>query len=275
MPREKDYQWLSGLTDGDGTFSFSLNNKRKRLWNCTFKIAASLRNWRILEECRKLLGRGSINRRSGRGMGEFRIRDRKVLRSLIVPLFRQYPLYSNKAFYFHRWCRALEILDHLEYTKEERDKKLRLLYEERLPSNYRAPVWQESAPTKGWVCGFLEAEGSFYICNKGGVSGERYVHSFGVSQASDRHLLEHIRHLFHLPAQIVTRRPAAGLYYKLESSNFRALSPLRSYFRGQFRGRKGLEHRIWERTFKWRGNNSRLARIGQLLRDLRAVPASF
>ena len=276
MDTNYEYEWISGLTDGDGTFSFSLNKKEKLQWNCTFKIGASDRNVQMLHYCRQILGRGSVNPRAGKGGAEFRIRDRQVLKDFIVPFFQQHPLYTTKAFYYKKWCMAINILECKALSKEERNVQLQVLRGQRPPSTYRAPAWDciasKKAPSKGWVCGFTEAEGSFFITNKAGCKGERFVHSFGITQKLDPHVLQHMRAIFHIPASILHRCPAAaGAYYRLESSNFRSLLRIRHYFRGAFRGRKSLEFRIWERTLKWRGKSSRLKEIQQLLRNLRQI----
>lgn len=287
MNTNYEYEWISGLTDGDGTFSFSLNNKEKLQWNCTFKIGASDRNAQMLHFCRQILGRGSVNLRAGKGGAEFRIRDRKVLKDFIVPFFRQHPLYTTKAFYFERWRMAINILECKALSNEEKNKQLGALRGQHPPSTYRAPAWDcvarlpgpryaKKAPSKGWVCGFIEAEGSFFITNKAGSfegKEDRFVHSFGITQKLDPHILEHIRGIFHISASVLLRCPAAGgAYYRLESSNSRSLLRIRRYFKGAFRGRKSLEFRIWERTLKWRGESSRLKKIQQLLRNLRQIP---
>lgn len=140
--------------------------------------------------------------------------------------------------------------------------------------NYRAPAWDIRVPSKGWLCGFVEAEGSFFITDLGGCRGERLAHVFGCTQKLDRIVLEWVRQRLGIPAQVLERQPASGLtsYYKLETRNFRALSRLGPFFRGGLHGRKSLEHRIWERTLKWRGQNQRLRKIRRLLGDLRAIP---
>lgn len=279
FPKAK-YNWLAGLTDGDGIFSFSINKKQEKQWNCTFKISASLRNARILRYCHSLLAYGSVNLKSGKESAEFRIRDRKVLRRVIVPLFEKHPLWTTKAFYFQRWCTALDIMDSCR-SKEEKHQLLLLLRDSHPPSDYKAPSWAPSggaqvaqkSPCKGWIAGFIEAEGSFFICDKGGKDKSRMVHAFGLTQKLDRCVLECIRKKFHIPSQIVQRRPlGANPYWKLETTNWRVLLRLGQYFNGQFWGRKSLEYRIWYRTFKWRGNNTRLGAVQKLLRLTRALP---
>ena len=41
LPKDCFANWLAGVTDGDGCFSFSVNKKKKRIWNCTFKVDQS------------------------------------------------------------------------------------------------------------------------------------------------------------------------------------------------------------------------------------------
>lgn len=275
FPHSAKYNWLAGLTDGDGTFSFSINKKQENQWNCTFKISASLRNARILRYCHTLLGCGSVNLKSGKESAEIRIRDRKVLRRVIVPLFEKHPLWTTKAFYFQRWCTALDIMDSCG-SKQEKDQLLVLLRDSHPPADYKAPSWgsdPEKSPSKSWIAGFLEAEGSFFICDKGTRGTSRMVHAFGLTQKLDRCVLEWIREKFHIPSQVADRRPpGANPYWKLETTNWRVLLHLGQYFKGQFWGRKSLEYRIWYRTFKWRGNNERLGAVQKLLRLVRALP---
>ena len=269
---KKDFNWLAGLVDGDGTFSFSLNKKEKLQWNCTFKVGASLRNARLLRHCHQLIGYGSVNLKSGKDNAEFRIRDRKILRRVIIPLFEKHPLWTRKAFYFQRWCAAMDIMDS-DKDKQEKHTLLKELKEQSPPKDYRAPAWQGQEPQKAWVCGFVEAGGSFFIFNKGGVAGEKMVHAFGITQKLDENVLQWIGQHLRIPTKVECRNPErAESYYSLETSNRRVLCHLGQYFRGQFWGRKSLEHRIWQRTFKWRGHQGRLRGAQELLRTVRAVP---
>ena len=269
--KSTNFHWLAGLTDGDGTFSFSLNNQLKRDWNCTFKIGASLRNARMLRYCHRLIGYGSVNLKSGKDSAEFRIRDRKILRKVIIPLFEKHPLWTRKAFYFSRWCKAMDIMDNVP-DKLEKHALLQSLKEKEPGADYKAPVWQGGSPGKGWVSGFVEAEGSFFIYNKGKGVRERMVHAFGITQKLDENVLQWIGKHLRIPTKVKHRFPErAPPYFSLETSNKRALSRLGQYFRGQFWGRKSLEHRIWERTFKWRGHALRLRATQKLLRSLRLM----
>ena len=167
LPSEDFCNWLAGVTDGDGSFSFSVNKKRNSIWNCTFKIAQSTYNSRLLYFIKGNLQYGGVNKRAGKNMAEFRIRDRKILINLVVPLFTRYPLYSTKHFYFLRWVKALQVLESKKWTTAEKNEMLTKL-KSQLPSDtYVSSAWERDSPSNEWVYGFVEAEASLFITCKG------------------------------------------------------------------------------------------------------------
>ena len=66
------YQWLVGMTDGDGTFHIAYQNGK---WNLVYKISLSRYNLRALYFIKKNLGIGVV--RKDNTKGQFVIRDRK------------------------------------------------------------------------------------------------------------------------------------------------------------------------------------------------------
>ena len=167
LPSKDFCNWLAGVTDGDGSFSFSVNKKRNSIWNCTFKIAQSTYNSRLLYFIKGNLQYGGVNKRAGKNMAEFRIRDRKILIHLVVPLFTRYPLYSTKDFYFLRWVKALQVLESKKWTTAEKNEILTKL-KSQLPSDiYVSSAWEKGSPSNEWVYGFVEAEASLFITRKG------------------------------------------------------------------------------------------------------------
>jgi len=265
LPEPDFIHWLNGVTDGDGSFSFSVNKKKNSIWNCTFKIAQSTYNLRLLYYIKKNLGYGSINTKSGKNMAEFRIRDRKTLLNLVVPLFTQYPLYSTKQFYFSRWVKALHILENTKYISSEKNALLTLLKNESPPNTYISPPWEKSFPSNEWIYGFIEAEGSFFIVNKD-KNIPRMVHSFGITQKLDKIILDFLQKKFHISSKVLhTKRNI----YKLETTNSRSIVKIQKFFYNKLKGIKSLEYKIWARSLHYKQNNEKLLIIQNQLQKLR------
>ena len=70
-------------------------------------------------------------------MATFRIRDRRTLLHLIVPLFTKSLLYSTKQYHFLQWVKALETLENTEYTSAKRNEILTKLKEQVPPSSQK------------------------------------------------------------------------------------------------------------------------------------------
>jgi LAGLIDADG endonuclease len=265
IPEPNFSNWLNGVTDGDGSFSFSVNKKKNSVWNCTFKIAQKTYNLRLLYYIKKNLGYGSINTKSGKNINEFRIRDRKTLLNLVVPLFTQYPLYSTKQFYFSRWVKALHILENTKYTTSEKNTLLTLLKNELPSDTYISPAWEKSFPSNEWIYGFIEAEKSFFIVNKD-KNIDRMVHSFGITQKLDKIILDFLQKKFHISSKVLhTKRNI----YKLETTNSRSIVKIQKFFLNKLKGIKSLEYKIWARSLHYKKNNEKLLIIQNQLQKLK------
>lgn len=95
--KDNFHQWLVGFTDGDGSFTISRVAEGK--WTLFFKLTQSTYNLRALYFIKNQLGAGSIYIDNDCNKGDFRIRDRKTIGSIILPIFDKYPLLTSK--YFH------------------------------------------------------------------------------------------------------------------------------------------------------------------------------
>ena len=115
-------QWLVGFADGDGNFSMTNQGDK---WGLSFKLAQSRYNLRILNYIKKELGVGKITKDGTRCKGQYFIRDRKWIELIIVPIFDRYPLLTTKYFDYMRFKKALDILNDVHMSKE--DKKVKLL----------------------------------------------------------------------------------------------------------------------------------------------------
>jgi hypothetical protein len=246
-------EWLVGVTDGDGTFSIS---KQKNSFGFTFKIAQSNYNVRMLYYIKSKIGYGTITK-DGLLNKQYRIRDTQVLLNVIIPLFEKYPLHTIK---HYRYKIFKEIL-----TIQDTNKKYELLFKINNPPILNNPIITR-IPTKSWIIGFIEAEGSFFITKK---DEGHYVHGFGLTQKHDKQLLILLKEIFKINANIKKEGPNSN-YWLLETTNSRVIEYLIDYFKDQFIGMKSVEYRIWARSFmKNKGNPDKLIKTQKLLRSLR------
>jgi len=269
-------QWLVGFTDGDGNFhigSQKVGDQKK--WNLSFKLTQSAYNARVLYYIKKKLGVGSITK-DGNKL-QFFIRDKKVIESVLIPIFDKNPLLTTKYFDFVKWKKALYILNNMEIDKEKKDIELEKLKDSKPPVNYISPVWNNASlpltnvdsinnvMTKSWLIGFIEAEGSFYLTNK---DENRIVHGFGLTQKLDKIVLESIGILLHISTKV--RYKELYDHYILDTTNSRAIENIIEYFRNTMKGVKSLEYKIWARSYvKYKNNYSKLYEIRNLIRKLR------
>ncbi|MBJ6361605.1 LAGLIDADG family homing endonuclease, partial [Paenibacillus sp. MAHUQ-46] len=83
------YQWLVGMTDGDGSFSMNVQNN---YWIFTYKITLSTANLQVLYYIKKYLNCGHITFEHSKCLASYRIRNKELLRNIIFPIFNTYPL---------------------------------------------------------------------------------------------------------------------------------------------------------------------------------------
>ena len=265
-------QWLVGMTDGDGNFSITYQNSK---WGLAYKIAQSRYNLRALYYIKKQLGIGSITKDNTKG--QIFIRDRKMIKTVLLPIFDKYPLLTTKYFDYLKFKQAFDILENNNLSKEEKNDKLSVLKNAKAPINYKSPAWAnvnlplESVNnvthimTKPWIVGFIEAEGSFYLVKK---DTNRIVHGFGLTQKLDSIVLESIGLILHMPNPIKYKEMYN--HYILDTTNSRAIENIIDYFKNTMKGIKSLEYRIWARSYKkHKGNYEKLSNIRNMLRKLR------
>jgi hypothetical protein len=284
-------QWLVGLTDGDGSFSILRQGDK---WNLTFKISQNIYNLRVLYYIKKQLGVGSVSVESNRHMACFRIRDRKNLGSVIIPIFNKYTLLTTKYFNYNKFKQAYIILENPALTKLEKNKLLEDLkyntplafgrfrcYLPKAKEVYISPAWDKinlplvnaneahKVVSKPWLIGFVEAEGSFYLVSK---DANKIVHGFGISQKLDKVVLEAIKHILHIPTQILYKEKYN--YHILDTTNSRGIKNVSEYFLNTMKGMKSVEYRIWSRSFNnHKGDYAELYKVKNILQKLRTIRA--
>lgn len=265
-------QWLVGMSDGDGSFSIVY---QKGKWSLAYKIALSRYNLRALFYIKKQLGVGSVTKDNTKG--QFFIRDRKILKTVIFPIFDKYPLLTSKQFNYLKLKKAFYILENVNITKDEKDKKLFALKNKSIPKNYISPSWSNiylplksvndliNVMTKPWLIGFIEAEGSFYLVSK---DSTRIVHGFGITQKLDSVVLEGIKLILHIPTAVKFK--SKYNHYILDTTNSRAIENIIKYFHNTMKGMKSIEYRIWAKSYvKYKGDNLKLSETRNIIRKLK------
>lgn len=271
--KDNFHQWLVGFTDGDGNFTISRSKDGK--WTLFFKLTQSTYSLRILYFIKTQLGVGSVYVSSNNLKADFRIRDRKTIGSVILPIFDKYPLLTSKYHSYSKFKKAYNILENSDLTTQEKDILLLELNNKQLPDNYISPAWEivnyeitntheaKLIMSKYWIVGFTEAEGSFYLVSK---SPTRIVHAFEITQKLDVIVLKAISLILGI------NFAKKNTYYTVVTTNSRAIENIISYFQNCMKGMKSVEFRIWARSYvKHKGNYEKLSNIREIIRNLRSI----
>ena len=230
--------WLVGFTDGDGTFTI---NKQNEKYVLQYSVGQSNRNSKILYYIKKNLGVGSVVS-SGKNMKVYRIRDRKILRSYIIPLFEENKLLTAKCYDFEKVKTASEIFEDPKLTTEEKYNKVAGIKERKASELYLSPVWNKNnySIDDDWLTGFCEAEASWYLVSK---EPERIVPAFGISKKKDKHVLEAIRRKLKITSKVKLNKKQGC--WMLDTTNRRAIENIRIFFKGRLKSVKSLEFKLW------------------------------
>ena len=256
MISKADLDWLAGVVDSDGCFSLT-----RRV--VTFKVSLTCKNRQLLQRIKSILGCGKITQYGT--MVTYRIRDQKTLKNIILPIFDQAKLFTHKYYFFCKAKHALDILLSDELIVEQ-NHKLAVLKASWNQIEYKVNLnWANgNKPSKSWLIGFIEGDGSFFITK----NGKTYVHSFGITQKHDKHVLEWIRSKLKIKAQVRTRKS----FYHLETKANNTTEYLIKYFNNCFKGVLSLYFAIWQRSYrKYKGNHDRLKKIQAFMHGLKKV----
>ena len=240
--------WLIGFTDADGGFTIEKSGKNKYSW--VYYLDQHKYNERILYYIKKILNIGNINIYDN--MVKYRIRDRKNLKEIIIPIFNQQPLLTSKMYKYNLWVESLNIwesnLSLEEKIKIIEDIRIKIKF---IPKNYKSPIWLNKDLTniniikniinKHWLAGFTEGDGCFYLVNK---DNNRISAGFGQTQKLDYHLLESIRKIFHIKAKVKIYNNK----YLLDTTNKRSINNILNYYTNILISQKALEYKIWSKA---------------------------
>jgi hypothetical protein len=272
--KEIFYQWLVGFTDGDGSFSIVRQNNK---WSLTFKLSQSTYNLRVLHFIKTQLKAGSIYVEKDGSHAHFRIRDRKLIESIVFPIFDKYPLLTTKQFNYNKFKDAYSILTNPSLNKLEKDTLILNIIKTKPPLNYVSPAWylvekkffnSEDASkimSKPWLIGFTEAEGSFYLVFK---SANRLCHAFEITQKLDKIVLIAIKNILGISTNVKITKSNT---FSIVTTNSRAIENIIKYYNNTMKGIKSLEFRIWVRSYvKHKGDFLALNRIRNQIRNMKS-----
>lgn len=169
--------------------------------------------------------------------GQYIIRDRKIIETVILPIFDKHPLLTTKYFDYVKLKKALVILNNDSLTKQYKKIELLAIKNYKVNNDYISPAWSntilpltnvnsiKNVMTKSWLIGFIEAEGSFYLTNK---DSNRIVHGFGLIQKLDKVVLDGIAIMLHISNPV--RFKELHNYYILDTTNSRAVENIILFF---------------------------------------------
>lgn len=237
--KDNFHQWLVGFTDGEGSFSIirvASAVAEHGKWTLFFKISQSSYNLRALYFIKKQLGVGSVHVEAN-SKADFIIRDRKVIGSVILPIFDKYPLLTSKHYDYLKFKKAYKILTDPNLSTKEKDSLLLELKSKKVPTDYISPAREKlnykvndthdaklvmsNSPKISqishlninsrlediklvisiyWLVGFVEAVGNFVISNESKpIVG--FMIKWGALPA-DYLILHFIKCLLHIPNKI-------------------------------------------------------------------------
>jgi len=104
----------------------------------SFKLAQSRYNLRLLNYVKKELGIGSITKDGTKA--QYFIRDRKLIESVIIPIFDKYTLLTTKHFDYVKLKKALVILKDVNLSKQDKNAKLTTVKNLKVEANYVSPA---------------------------------------------------------------------------------------------------------------------------------------
>jgi len=263
-------KWLIGFTDGDGSFVIY---KTKNTYSLAFKISQHKYNKRILYYIKKNIGVGSVNEEKKTNMAQYSVYSREKLKKYIIPIFDKYPLLTRKYFNYKKFKEVFNILENIDLSFKEKKELIEKIIILKSDTNYKTTIFSdginfykdniEKVIDKSWLIGFIEAEGSFFISK----NKLKYIHYFSICQQKDKQLLEGIKIILKINANIYYSK--RDKCYYLKTKNKESIKYIINFVDGYLKGVKSLEFKLWKRAFNNKYNNKKLEKIQLIMRKLR------
>lgn len=242
----KDFQWLVGFTDGEGSFTTYKEKKNSNKLRHEYTIGLEEKDTRLLYKIKKLLGCGIV--RKYNNVVYYKIKKIEHILTIIIPLFDSNPLLTQKKRSRYLRFRETFLKEVIKSKNSTEDQKIKgkLLMEKEVYKNETINLDNFS----NWIVGFTEAEGSFYHVKIKGSEG-KYRPEFRISQEDEKELLSKIKEKIGLNSEEVrTSSNRANDYYIVAVSK-KSVKKVIEFLKNprivKLKGEKLLEFRLWEK----------------------------
>lgn len=279
--------FITGLTDGDGTFTVLVfknkNTKLKWTVKLEFTICASNNpaNLKMLGEVQNYFGDiGHVYTQSTDNTCRFTvygINECKVIREH----FEKYPLLTYKLVYFKIWSEVIDLLlkkEHLTLSglgkiiglKANLKKGLSPMLREAFPAHliYEKPKYLPNLSTMNiaWITGFINSDGSFgiYFTRKlfknglPGVAGNIQI----TQHASSRIVLEEIKNYLGFGKLKYVHQTDAWVLYTRNLSEINSFIGIITENNAYFKGTKALDYNSFRECIQLINNKENSTEIG-------------
>jgi len=196
--------WV-GLMDGDGSIQVNHWRKQSLQYRLIIKLSNLKSNYNMLIKIAKVIG-GTV-RITGKGADVIWVVNKKEEIKEIIKIYENYPPLTSRIICqlaFLRTClKETSVETYLLNRKFKYEKQLTII-----KSNINFNILNLSY-FKGWISGFIEAEGCFSIRKSNN-------HSFSIGQNDDLYLIIAIKQYFEASNKV---RNPYGKFYLLELYN--------------------------------------------------------
>ena len=172
LPSSKEFiEWFVGFTDAEGCFSIVKENKGKNIC-LSFTIELHIDDIEVLYKIASTLGVGRVLKKKNRDSALFIISKFEDINSVLIPLFKNFPLQTTKYLDFISFADAASIILNSKNLKNKSLSSLDLekLIDLKQSTNTKRLIINEEenkllikkvSISKWWLLGFIEGEGTF------------------------------------------------------------------------------------------------------------------